>query len=120
MDRPADFPLRETCDPTNPEEAFLWMLVALPMQRGAPLIMPVEYLRQISRRLWDCGARPVAEPVIKYRKPMSGDPHWLTAPGQWVPASEPDPEPNPAVQVWEQLTSEQQAAIRALVNKETP
>lgn len=90
------------------------MLVALPMQKGAPLIMPVEYLRQISRRLWECGARPVEQPMIKYRKPSGVDPHWMTAPGTWVSVDEPDPEANPAQEAWDKLTMDQKAHIRAL------
>lgn len=86
-----DFPLRENCDPAKPDEAFVWMLVGLPGQNGAPLIMPVGYLRKISQRLWECGARPVEEPTIKYRKPTATDPHWMTSPGSWVPVDTPDP-----------------------------
>ncbi|MCK9468669.1 MAG: DUF2744 domain-containing protein [Porticoccaceae bacterium] len=81
-----DFPTRDNCDPTNPEEAFLWMLVALPGMKGGQLLMPVEYLRQVSKRLWECGARPVEEPEIEYQKPSGNEPHWLTSPGKWRPA----------------------------------
>ena len=76
------FPLRENCDPTNPDEAFLWMLVALPYQTGAQLVMPVEYLQMVSRRLWECGARPAAAPTIKYRPPSGSEPNWMSAPGR--------------------------------------
>lgn len=118
MDNPTDFPLRETCDLDDPEEAFLWMLVAMPGMKGAPLIMPVEYLRMLSKRIWDCGGRPVADPVIKYRKPSGTDPHWLTAPGSWVSVDEPDPEPNTTKQVWDMLTAQQKAELRALAEGE--
>ncbi|MFG1796683.1 DUF2744 domain-containing protein [Nocardia sp. NPDC049149] len=86
------FPIRDNCDPTDPEEAFLWMLVGLPGLKGAPLLLPVQHLRAVSRRLWDCGARPVGEPVIKYRPPRAGDPHWLLSPGTWTDINDPDPE----------------------------
>jgi len=82
------FPTRENCDPSNPEEAFLWMLVALPYQNGAQLVMPVGYLRQVSKRLWDLGARPVAEPRYDYVPPAPSSPHWLTDPGRFVPAGQ--------------------------------
>jgi hypothetical protein len=81
-----DFPTRENCDPTNSEEAFLWMFAALPMVKGAPLIMPVDYYRQISKRLWDLGCRPAEEPTLEWVAPTANDPHWLTSPGRWVPA----------------------------------
>ena len=107
----ADFPTRETCDPADPEEAFLWMLVAWPGMRGGQLAMPVEYPRMVSKRLWDCGARPVGEPVIKYRRPAATDPHWLTSPGSWVAIDEPDPDPNPARDAVMKLSPQQQAEV---------
>ena len=118
MDRPPEFPLRETCNPDNPEECFLWMLVALPAQHGAPLIMPVEYLRMVSQRLWDCGARPTGVPVVKYRPPSGTDPHWMFAPGSWVPVSEPDPPRNDAKEAWNRLSWQQKAELRAIANAE--
>jgi len=81
-----DFPTRDNCDPTNPEEAFLWMFAALPHVKGAPLLMPIAYYRQISKRLWELGARPVEEPTLEWVAPTSTEPHWLTSPGRWVPA----------------------------------
>lgn len=107
------FPLRENCNPDNPEEAFLWMLVALPYQTGAQLVMPVEYLQLISKRLWDCGARPTAEPIIKYRPPSGSEPNWMSAPGRWVKASDPDPKPNPVRQAVAALTMQQRAELLA-------
>lgn len=106
-----DFPTRENCDPSNPEEAFLWMMVAWPGMRGGQLAMPIEYLRLVSKRLWDCGARPTEEPTIKYRRPSGNDPHWLTSPGQWVPIDAPDPAPNPARQAVARLSSQQRAEV---------
>jgi hypothetical protein len=83
-----EFPTRANCDPTNPTEAFLWMFAALPHTRGAPLIMPIEYWRAVSERLWDLGARPVEDPVLEWIAPTATDPNWLTSPGRWVPAGE--------------------------------
>jgi hypothetical protein len=111
LDVGARFPFRETCNPDNPEEAFLWMLVALPGQNGAPLILPVEYLRLVSKRLWECGARPVADPVIKYRAPTGTEPHWASAPGTWVAADTPDPVPHPAKKAVSLLTAQQKAEL---------
>lgn len=88
MPRKGEFPTRQNCDPTNPEEAFLWMFAALPNMRGGQLMMPIDYYRDISKRLWDCGARPAVEPVIEYVAPSATEPNWLTAPGRWVPVGE--------------------------------
>ncbi len=81
-----EFPTRENCDPNDPSEAFLWMFAALPHVKGAPLIMPVEYYREISKRLWELGARPSAEPTLEWVAPTATEAHWLTSPGRWVPA----------------------------------
>lgn len=86
MPRKGDFPTRENCDRNDPEEAFLWMFAALPHVKGAPLIMPIEYYRQVSKRLWDLGARPVEDPVLEWVPPSATEPHWITSPGRWVPA----------------------------------
>lgn len=88
MPAKGEFPTRENCDPNNPEEAFLWMFAALPGVKGAPLIMPVEYYRHVSKRLWDLGCRPTAEPTLAWVPPTATDPHWLTSPGKWVPAGQ--------------------------------
>lgn len=86
MPRKGEFPTRDNCDPNNPEEAFLWMFAALPHVKGAPLLMPIEYYRAISQRLWDLGARPAEEPTLEWIAPTATEPHWLTSPGRWVPA----------------------------------
>lgn len=86
--RSGEFPTRENCNPNDPEEAFLWMFAALPHVRGAPLLMPVDYYRQVSKRLWELGARPVEEPTLEWVAPSANEPHWLTSPGRWVPAGQ--------------------------------
>lgn len=109
---PHDIPTRENCDPTNPYQAFLWMLVAMPYVKGAQLVFPIDYLQLVSKRLWDCGVRPVEEPVIKYQKPLATDPNWLTSPGSWVPISAPDrDERRPVEQVVDTLLNQQQAEL---------
>lgn len=92
---PGEFPTFEKCNPNCPEEAFLWMYSGLPGMKGAPLPFPVEYLREVSRRQWDCGARPPgsvipSERLIKYQEPRNTDPHWLVSPGVWAPVDAPD------------------------------
>ena len=105
------FPFKETCDLSKPEEFAVWALVALPGQNGAPLIMPVSYLQLVSKRLWECGFRLVEEPVIKYRPPGVGDPHWMTNPGSWVSVDTPDPPVDPASAALARLAPAQKAAI---------
>jgi Protein of unknown function (DUF2744) len=85
-----DFPLRENCDPNNPYEAFLWMLVGLPGWKGSQLIIILPWLQLISKRLWDLGARPVAPPILKYRPPPNMDATLWGHPGDWVDPDEPD------------------------------
>lgn len=109
---PHDIPTRDNCDPTNPYQAFLWMLVAMPYVKGAQLVFPIDYLQLVSKRLWDCGVRPVEEPVIKYQKPLSTDPNWLTSPGSWVPINAPDrAERRPVEEVVDTLINQQQAEL---------
>ncbi|AXK88627.1 phage gene 29 protein family protein [Nocardia farcinica] len=93
--KPGEFPEHHLVNHNCPEEAFLWMFSGLPGMKGAPLPFPVEYLREVSRRLWDCGARPMDSTVpperkIKYQKPRNTDPHWLVSPGVWEPIDAPD------------------------------
>ena len=106
------FPTRDNCDPTNPYQAFLWMLVAMPYMKGAQLVLPVDYLQFVSKRLWDCGVRPVEEPVVKYQKPAATDPNWLTSPGSWVDADAPDRDPvRPVEAAVDSLVNQQQAEL---------
>jgi hypothetical protein len=121
---PHGFPTRENCDPTNPYQAYLWALVAMPYQKGAQLVLPVDYLQFVSKRLWDCFGPPNPdwEPTIKYQPPLNTDPNWLTSPGKWVDASEPDRDPRrPVEKAVDNLVSQQQAELaRELWRRMTP
>ncbi|MGN7133376.1 phage gene 29 protein family protein [Rhodococcoides corynebacterioides] len=104
MDEPIDttdekFPLRENCDPTDPDEMFWWMFASLPGMNNAFFLMPIVYYRLVSKRLYDLGARVkcdacghAAEPTLKLQLPPSGDPQWATGQGKWVPIDTPDVE----------------------------
>lgn len=81
-----EFPLRENCDPNDPEECFLWMFAALPGQNGGQFIMPIDYFRKVSQRLWELGVRPVEEPLLEYVPPSASEPNWATSAGRWVEA----------------------------------
>jgi len=116
------FPTRENCDPTNPYQAFLWMLVALPYQNGGQLVFPVDYLQLVSKRLWDCGVRPSVEPTVRYQKPSNADPNWLSNPGKWVDASTPQQDSQrPVEKAVDGLVGQQQAELaRELFKRMTP
>lgn len=86
------FPTRENCDLSDPEEMFLWMFAAPPKVKGAPLIMPIDYYRDMSRHLYELGARLGAEPVKEYVPPSANDPNIWTSPGRWAPAGTVTPE----------------------------
>ena len=113
------FPTRENCNPEDPYQAFLWMLVALPYQTGAQLVMPVDYLQLVSKRLWECGARPVTDPTVKYRPPTGCEPNWMSAPGRWVDVNDPDPTPNPIKAVVKELTMQQKAELLAELTEDS-
>lgn len=113
------FPTRENCNPDNPEEAFLWMFVALPHVKGAPLMMPVEFYRLVSKRLWELGARPVEEPTLQWVPPMATDPNFMSSPGRWVPAGTgpvPSEEDEAASKV-ALLSNVQKAEVRAVLQR---
>lgn len=80
-----ELPTQENCDPNDPEEAFLWMLIAIPGMKGAPVPFPIEYLRELSKRLWNCGARPTGEQTLWYHAPRAGDISPMFAAGEWKP-----------------------------------
>ena len=87
-----DFPTQETADPDDPA-GFAWVFAGLPHMQGAPLGMPIWYLRELSKRLWDAGFRHHPDlQKIKYRRPHAGmGVEMLSAAGEWVPIDEPDP-----------------------------
>jgi|SRR6516162_56780 hypothetical protein len=81
---PHVFPLRENCDPGNPYHVFLWMLAGPPGVYGGPLLLGVDDLQMVSKQLWDLGARPVEEPLLRYVRPTGRENDWLTTPGRWL------------------------------------
>lgn len=78
------FPVRENCDPNDPYEFALWAFPALPHLNGGQFIMPIEYFRLVSKRLWDLGFRQVEEPTLEYLPPSASEPNWATSAGRWV------------------------------------
>lgn len=108
-------PTRESCDPENPRQAFLWMFTAPPGQAGAPLMMPTEYFEVLSWRLWVLGARPSAEPTQKWQAPQSATANPWTAAGKWVDINTPDPEQRTIAQLMRELPAADRAEIRSAV-----
>ena len=76
-------PTVDTCNPDCPEEAFLPFLIGLPGMRGASMAVPVAGLKSWSVRLWNGGARRVAEQREFYWPPKAGELNPLFASGEW-------------------------------------
>jgi hypothetical protein len=81
-----EFPTRENCSPDDPAEFALWAFAALPGSNGGQFIMPIDYFRLVSQRLWDLGFRLVEEPTLEYVPPSANEPNWATSAGRWVEA----------------------------------
>lgn len=108
-------PTRENCDLANPRQAFLWMFVAMPGMQGAPLMLPPDYWEMQSWRMWMLGARPAAEPTLKWQAPVSltANPHM--AAGKWVDPATPEPERKTIAEMFRELPQKERAEVRAAV-----
>lgn len=91
----AQFPTRDTCKLDDPQEMFLPLLVALPMN-SYRVAFPVVYLRLVSQRFWELGAfmrcpqcQHEKTPVKVWKAPQSTTPHWLSDPGSWEQTEKP-------------------------------
>ena len=82
------FPTREVCDSADPQQAYLWGLVGLPFQKGAPLLFGMEDLMVWSETLWGVFGPPNPDwaPRLVYRLPQVTDADALTSAGKWVAA----------------------------------
>ncbi|WP_280451536.1 phage gene 29 protein family protein [Nocardia cyriacigeorgica] len=83
------FPTVDNCNPQCPSEAFLPFLVGLPGMRGASMAVPISGLKSWSVRIWNGGARRVAEQREFYWPPKAGEINPLFAAGEWK--DEPPP-----------------------------
>jgi len=118
----AELPTRENCDLHDPEEMFLWMFVALPGIKGAPLLLPMAFWRKVSKHLYELGVRLACErcghatpPTKKLQPPADGDAHWVTGTGKWVPLDTPIPRKDTAKDVARRLSQKKRADLmRAL------
>jgi hypothetical protein len=107
-------PLRETCDLSNPRQRFLWMFVAMPMMKGAPLMLPTEYWEYMSWRLCVLGAGIIDEPQIKYQAVGNLTNPW-TAAGKWVDKDTPEPERKSLADSIDALPANARAEVRNYV-----
>ncbi|WP_378735420.1 DUF2744 domain-containing protein [Nocardia brasiliensis] len=82
-------PTVDNCNPDCPEESFLPFLVGLPGMRGASMAVPLSGLKMWSVRIWNGGARRVAEQREFYWPPRAGEINPLFAAGEWK--DEPPP-----------------------------
>lgn len=112
-------PVRENCDLTDPQEMFLWMLVAPPGMNGGQQAMPSSYNMLVSQHLYECGAM-LKCPECGYSKlpdkvyvpPDAHDPHWMTSPGRWVdPDEAPEQDGNAIDKIVDALTVQQAASF---------
>lgn len=114
-------PTRENCNLDDPQEMFLYMLVALPGTRGGQQTMPSSYNMLVSEALWRRGAMLKCEkcgymkdPEEVYVPPAADDPHWMTSPGRWMPKDKaPKRDGNPIDRSIEDLTHQQRSALAA-------
>lgn len=82
------------CDPTEPEEHFLWAVQSIPLLgRGCGTFLePIA--RSISKHLWECGFRH--DPALqtkKWQRPYRGEQHVLNGSAQWMPMDAEEEEP---------------------------
>lgn len=118
-------PTRENCDLDNPQEMFLWMLVALPGQNGGQQAMPSSYNMLVSEALHRRGAMlkcdacgHMKEPTEVYVPPGADDPHWMSSPGKWKRKEDaPESAGDPFDQVLDKMHASQQAAFLARLLK---
>ena len=96
--RDNELPTLANCDPNDPEEYILPLIVGLPDVIGAPLVFPIKWWRKVSRHFKEQGVMLVCpecghreQPLKKYRIDDTED-LMMGGGGRWVPADEPDPE----------------------------
>ena len=130
-------PTRGNCDMTSARQRFLWMFTGFAV-KGAPLPLPTEFFEAQSEHLCEClgldmevidGVKRLMVTVDGVRMP--GDPlpdeptrkylvggsmlNRSQAAGQWVDATDPDPEVPDARTLFAQLPQHDQAQVADVV-----
>lgn len=111
-------PTRETCDPKNPRQAFLWMFTASPGQKGAPLLMPDEFFEMQSYHMWVLGARPQRPAELKWLPPNNMVASRWGAQGEWVTLDTPEPPRTTMKDIVAQLPQQDKADLKELINSQ--
>lgn len=88
------FPQQKDCDPTKPEEHFLWALCQVPYSDRVTQPIQPNIVKAMSKHLHELGYRH--HPQLQTKKlqmPHRGQQHYLNGMAVWVPMDTPDPEP---------------------------
>lgn len=93
------------------------MFVALPGIKGAPLLLPMSFWRMVSKHLYELGARLTGEQTKKFQPPATGDAHWVTGTGKWVPMDTPEPERSTAEDVVRHLSLKDRSQLAQALRK---
>lgn len=109
-------PTQATCDPENPEEHALWALVNFAGVVGAPLLLPLKFMRGLAHHLWRAGFRHHPElQEIYYQPPqMKKAGVWEGVAGKWVEAEAPGQIPESVMnpKTWDDLVRSMPPATR--------
>ena len=96
---------------------YLWMFVALPGIKGAPLLLPMEFWRGVSKHIVECGGMLGGAQVKQYQPPTDGDAHWVTGLGTWVSMDTPIERPEPADEIVSQLSLAHLSKLEAAIER---
>ncbi len=110
-------PTQDDCDPRKSDEALLWALAQIPMNREntQPLLMQENICRAISKHLHECGFRHIPKlQTLKMQMPHRGQQHQLNGVARWVPMDAEEPEPVELPDVKKLTVHEQELLINEL------
>lgn len=108
-------PTLETCDQSNPKEAFQWAFVSLPFQGSTPLLVQPEVRPEWSQLFWDLGFRHHPELMTKkLRHPYRGQQHALNGGVKVVDIDDDGPDPVEIPDPAEFTAHEQQLMIERM------
>lgn len=105
-------PVQSECDLGKPDEHFLWALVNIGGDIGAPLLLPEPIMRKWSEHLFYCGFR--FDPELQqrwYEQPVgdSSESFWAAPGGKW--ADTPPTESDEVDKMLDALSPAQQADL---------
>jgi hypothetical protein len=110
------FPTQDECDPTKPEEHFLWALGQIPMGDKQMQSVQLNLARAISKHMHECGFRHYPKlQTKKLNKPYRGQGHVLNGSSRWVPMdAEPTAEPPSTPDINAMTVEEREGMIKEL------